>query len=194
MDRILLIRHAQADGDDGSDPALSSVGVDQAALLVERLAGEGVRELLHGPRRRARQTAELVGAGLALRPTSTDLLEDRTPVPSELRWSDYPAHRWDFLREVPADERDEDGAELSAAWSQLTAPRAWEQGSGDGGTRVFITHAFVVGWFVCRALDAPPAAWMLLPVANASITELTRRSTGEYSVTGFNDVGHLRLS
>jgi broad specificity phosphatase PhoE len=191
MERILLIRHAQANGDDGLDPGLSAVGMDEAAALVARLAGEGIAEVLHGPRRRARETAELLGLRLGLPTTSTDLLEDRTPVPSASRNDDYPAHAAKFLGAVPPDERDEDGVALTASWLQL-ADRSTSAQSDSARTRVFVTHAFVIGWFVRQVLGAPPAAWMLLPVHNASITELTLRPSGAYALSGFNDVGHLR--
>lgn len=49
----------------------------------------------------------------------------------------------------------------------------------------------MVAWFVHTALDAPLAAWMPLPVSNASVAELTSRRTGEYAVTRFDDVVHL---
>ena len=213
MDRILLVRHARADGHDESDPGLGELGLRQAEALAEQLAGEDVVAILNSPRLRARQTAELVAQRIGCSVRTTDLLEDRTPVPSARRWDDYPPHRWERLREVPAEERDEDGVALSAAWSRITAPDAAD-GDADGAaddltggghvadigtgavggsasTLVLVTHAFVVGWFVCRALSAPPAAWMLLPVDNASITELQARPKGEHAVVRFNDVGHL---
>ncbi|MFB2599922.1 hypothetical protein ACEXQE_19220 [Herbiconiux sp. P17] len=56
-----------------------------------------------------------------------------------------------------------------------------------------VTHAFVVAWFVARALDAPPADWMLLPAADAGITVLALRSHGDFAVISFNDVAHLSL-
>ncbi|UVY84376.1 histidine phosphatase family protein [Brachybacterium sp. NBEC-018] len=184
METILLVRHAEADGHDGEDPPLGPRGMRQAGLLGERLAGTGATRLLHGPRRRARRTAELLAPHLGLTPEESALLEDRTPFPSPDRRDDYPSHREDFLRQVPLEERDEDGAALAAAWERLSAP-------GGAGTLVAVTHAFVVGSFVARALGAPPAAWMQLPIANASLTALRRRPTGEWSVLGVSDVGHL---
>lgn len=185
MDRILLVRHAEAQGHDGDDPGLSPLGVHQASLLAERLAGQDVAEVLHGPRRRARQTAHQVAQRLGCPLHQTHLLEDRTPYPSAGRWGDYPQHRHAFLHGVPEQERDEDGVALAAAWTRLSAP-------GSSGVLVAITHAFVVGSFVREVLGAPPAAWMQLPIANASITDLRARENGEWSVAGVSDVGHLR--
>ncbi|NII69867.1 histidine phosphatase family protein [Microbacterium ulmi] len=191
MSRILLVRHAEADGHDEVDPALSPLGVRQAEALAGRLAGENIRQVLTSPRRRARQTADLIARRIGRSATSSDLLEDRTPTPCAPRWNDYPSHRWEWLRDVPDDERDEDGVMLSAAWSRIVEQCSEVGWLSADETLVLVTHAFVVSWFVCRALDAPPAAWMLLPVANASITELAARPHGEYAVVGFNDVGHL---
>lgn len=184
MDRILLVRHGQAAAPDDVDPALSDVGVRQAEALAARLRGEDVDELWHGPRCRARQSAEILAQGIGRDPRPTSLLEDRTPYPSADRWDDYPRHRWERLQQVPVQERDEDAAALGRAWEQLSA-------AGERGTLLAVTHAFVVGTFVSAALGAPPAAWMQLPVAAASLTELRIRPTGEWSVLAVSDVGHL---
>jgi broad specificity phosphatase PhoE len=187
--RILLIRHAEAEPE-GGDPLLSSAGTRQAIAVADRLADERVARILHSPKRRARLTADALASRLGCPIAESSLLDDRTPVPSADRWDDYPAHRWDRLRQVPADERDEDGVALTAAWNELIQ---WSSraDSTDHGTVVLVTHAFVISWFVSRALDAPPAAWMQLPVANTSITEIALRPLGDHSVHRFNDRGHL---
>lgn len=187
MDRLLLVRHAQADGHDDADPALSTTGERQAALLAERLSAEPVLRVLSSPRRRARQTASTVSERLGLPLEVAPALEDRTPMPSAGRWNEYPAHRWQWLQETPVEEQDEDGRSLRDAWTRIAGML---DGRGEGAL-VVVTHAFVVGSFVAAALSAPPAAWMLLPVGNAAITELQRRSNGEIAVTRFNDAAHL---
>ncbi|MFE6995031.1 histidine phosphatase family protein [Microbacterium sp. NPDC057659] len=186
MDRLLLARHAQADGHDHADPALSAVGEEQAALLAHRLSAEPVVHLLSSPRRRARQTAAAIAQQLGREPEVGPFLDDRTPMPSAGHWDDYPEHRWDWLRETPETEQDEDGAALDAAWQRLTGML-----DDAPGTLVVVTHAFVIGSFVASALSAPPSAWMLLPVGNATITELQRRTNGEIALTRFNDDAHL---
>ncbi|WP_181905850.1 histidine phosphatase family protein [Microbacterium bovistercoris] len=189
MDRILLVRHAQAHGHDDADPALSTVGEQQAALLAERLADEPIVRVLSSPRRRAQQTSTAIAERAGLRAEVASLLDDRTPMPSAGRWSDYPEHRWGWLRETPAEEQDEDGVELRSAWTRLNGMLG-EDGPA-GGTLLIVTHAFVIGSFVASALSAPPSAWMLLPIGNASITEMQRRSNGEIAVVRVNDSGHL---
>lgn len=189
MSRILLIRHAEADYE-GSDPPLSAAGVRQADTVADRLADERIARILHSPKLRARRTAEAFASRLGCPIAESSLLDDRTPFPSADRWDDYPPHRWDRLRQVPADERDENGVALTAAWNELIQLSS-RADSADHGTVVLVTHAFVISWFVARALDAPPAAWMQLPVANASITEIALQAGGEYAVIRFNDSSHL---
>jgi len=190
MHRILLVRHGDAAGDDSADPALSSTGRAQMAALAERLRTEPVESLLHGPRRRARQSAEILGEAVGLDPEPTELLEDRTPHPSPERWEDYPRTRWDWLCETPVGERDEDAVALDEAWARL-ADRAELAPHEGSGTLICVTHAFVIGSFVRNVLDAPADAWFRLPAANAGLTELRRRPSGEWAVHSMSDVGHL---
>ncbi|NYH53583.1 putative phosphoglycerate mutase [Nocardiopsis arvandica] len=183
MGTLILVRHAQAEDHETSDPALSDEGRRQAALLGSRLTNSSASAILHGSRRRARQTAEVVAELLHVPLQQTTLLEDRTPFPSLERWDDYPPHRWGFLKGTPEAERDINGEALAEAWRELTA-------RSRDSTLIAVTHAFVVGSFVSHALDAPSDAWMKLPIANTSITEL-QYSSGEWSAMTVNDTHHL---
>jgi broad specificity phosphatase PhoE len=70
---------------------------------------------------------------------ATDLLDDRTAVPSPERVDEDPAHRHDWLAQVPqADERDVDGRRMTSAWERLSTPEP-------DGAVLLVTHAFVVG-------------------------------------------------
>ncbi len=106
----------------------------QAALLADRLADSGTAEVLHGPLRRTCETAQHIARRLGSPVTRTPLLDDRTPFPSGGHWHHYPRHRWDSLQAVPEAERDEDGAAIAAAWSQLASRRV-------DGALVAVTHA-----------------------------------------------------
>jgi broad specificity phosphatase PhoE len=74
---LLLIRHGRSLGDDlnriegaGWDAPLTEVGLAQATLLAQRLAGEGFRAdiLFSSPLARARRTAEVIATALAIAP------------------------------------------------------------------------------------------------------------------------------
>ena len=183
MTKLVLIRHGEAAaGEDTDDPELSDRGRLQVAALADRLRGQTFSALRHSPRRRATQTAELLRTGAPLEPTN--LLDDRTPVPSIRRQGDYTANQLAWLADVPADERDFNGAALDHAWSQLTTEVT------ERGSLLAVTHAFVIAWFVRLAMEAPTHRWMGLNPANASLTVVDIRPTGPY-LQSFNDVGHL---
>ncbi len=168
---------------------MSAAGHLQACRLGRRLTALPVDTVWHSPLRRARETAQVIAGmqpGWTARPA--EYLRDRTPVPSTARMAQYPAHLRDWFAQVPPTERDLDGAAISAAISVAVAA-----GTPDGPDvhLLWVTHAFVVGWFVRQALDAPAWPWMQLAPDNASLTTIRYGLDGP-TLPGYNDVGHLR--
>lgn len=100
---------------------------------------------------------------------------------SALDWSAIPSRFHEFLRSVPESEQDLDGALLDAAFSQLGKV------GGDDQTVAIVTHGFVIGWFVRRALDAPWWRWIGLNQEYASITTIQWSSDVETRLLRFND-------
>jgi broad specificity phosphatase PhoE len=181
VSRLFLIRHGDAAGEDG-DPGLSPLGVVQSRLLGERLRAEGVVEVRHGPRRRAAETAAVLGA-LCGTPVVVDpALEDRTPVPAPGEQALYPDWMGSWFAAVPPAERDEGGRRLTAAVRACLA---------DDRQLALVTHAFVVAWFVRQILDAPVPAWTAIAAANAGLTTIDRRPGRPPRLAGVNDLGHL---
>lgn len=186
---LYLIRHAEAaHADEGADPGLSERGEQQAALVATRLRaalpGGEAGEILHGSRRRARQTAQILADALpGWRARHSADAEDRTPVPSDL--STMPERYHALLRGVPSAERDPEGRRLDAALESLA-----EVGDHDRAL-IMVTHAFVVAWFVRAVLEAPTWRWVSLPISNASLTVLRWHTGVEPRVLGLNDTGHL---
>jgi len=184
-----LVRHAEASGSDDRDPGLTPLGREQARALGRRLAAQPVAAVWHGPRRRAAETAAVLAAEIAgVDPAVHPLLDDRTPVPSAARGSDYPEHLGPWFDGVPADERDPDGAALSTAFAEVTQ-EAHERAAE--GALVCVTHAFVVGWFVREVLSGPAAQWLRMLPSNAGLTVVGWRSDGSGVLHAFNDTGHL---
>ena len=145
MSRLFLGCHGEATGDI-ADSGLSPLGVVQSRLLGERLRGEGAVEVRHGPRRRAAQTAAILGE-LCHTPVVADpVLDDRTPMPAPGRQGSYPDRMQAWFAAVHHDERDEGGERLSAAVQTCLA---------DDRPLVLVSHAFVVAWFVQQILGAP---------------------------------------
>jgi probable phosphoglycerate mutase len=185
VSRIYLVRHAEAAGHEEGDPGLSVTGREQVSALAAALRHRDVAAVWHGPRRRTAETATVLGELLGVSDVeATPLLDDRTPVPGPDRRADYPRHRWPWFDAVPADERDEDGHAMTAAWQEL------RERARDTDV-VMVTHAFVVSWFVAQALAAPPFAWTRLPAANASLTVIGCDDQGGPVVECVNQTHHL---
>jgi probable phosphoglycerate mutase len=179
--RLHLVRHGAATGDEG-DPGLSPAGVAQSRLLADRLRTAGAVEVRHSPRRRAVETAEVLGGVCEIPAVADPRLDDRTPVPAPGEETLYPAQLRDWFGAVPAAERDEGGVQLSAAVETFLA---------DDRQLVLVTHAFVVAWFVQRVLGAPVSAWTSILASNAGLTTIDRRPGRPPQLVGVNDVGHL---
>jgi serine/threonine-protein phosphatase PGAM5 len=56
---------------------------------------------------------------------------------------------------------------------------------------IIVCHANVIRYFVCRALQIPPEAWLRMCPFNCSLTYLTIRPTGSVSLRMLGDIGHL---
>jgi len=188
---LYLVRHGeQAHGAaDGDDPGavLTPTGRRQADALGRRLAGVRLDALRHGPLPRAAQTAAVLATHLPGVPVeASDLLQDRTPIPDAATAGALPPRYRAFLDTVPAEERDEGAARLSAAVAELTAV-----GPADRA-ELLVTHTFVIGWFVRHVLDAPDWRWLGLNHAHCGLTTIAVTDDGRPPLLlGYNDVGHL---
>jgi serine/threonine-protein phosphatase PGAM5 len=56
---------------------------------------------------------------------------------------------------------------------------------------IIVCHANVIRYFLCRALQVPPEAWLRLCTFNCSLTYLTIRPTGTVSCRMLGDMGHI---
>lgn len=182
---LYLARHAQADPATGR---LTDAGRRQAALLGARLREFKPQALWHGALPRAAQTAHLVAEHLVdVAPVELPEAGDYAPHLPQRR--EIPeAHAdgvLDFLARIPAAER---SPELGRrALELLTGP---VEGAAER-REVVITHAYLVGWLVTAALDAPPWRWMSVGVANAGLTIIRYAPQSPSSVVTLNDLDHL---
>jgi hypothetical protein len=88
-----------------------------------------------------------------------------------------------------AHEAQPDGRNLQTAGPK-NVPSA--SSAADVGPLLVVTHAFVIGWFVRSALDAPIWQWIGLSSANTGLSVIRYAANGAALVT-FNDTGHLLL-
>ncbi|MFF5635679.1 histidine phosphatase family protein [Streptomyces sp. NPDC012825] len=184
---LYLARHGEATADESG---LSEDGRRQAGLLGERLRGVPLAAVHHGPLARAAETARLVGEqldGVPLRCSAS--AGDYVPyVPSR---EELPAEMADamlgHLERVPAEERERGPGLAREALGLFTGPVA----GGEPRHELVVTHAFLIGWLVRAALDAPEWRWMGLNHAHAALTVIRYAPGRPPSVLLFNDTGHL---
>ncbi len=187
--RLYLVRHGrQEHSGDGehSDTGLSATGRQQAHLLGARLAGQEFDILRHSPLRRAAETAQVLGEHLPGVPIEgTQLLRDRTPALVGDEATPIPPRYRAFLESVPAAERDTGAVRLREAVAELLRPR------GADRTELLVTHAFVLGWFVRHALDAPAWRWIGLNPSTCGLTQVEVSAERGVRLVGYDDIGHL---
>jgi len=83
----------------------------------------------------------------------------------------------------------EDGARIEAAFRKYLHRAELNQKSDS--YEVIVTHANVIRYFVCRALQLPPEAWLRMSLHNGSITWLSIRPDGLVFVRELGDTGHM---
>ena len=92
-----------------------------------------------------------------------------------------------FVASLPEHERLPGPALARRALERFTGPVEGEHERHEA----VITHAYLVGWIVCVALDAPAWRWTTLAPANAALTVLRYSPGRPASVLAFNDTAHL---
>jgi len=100
---------------------------------------------------------------------------------------DPPSWRW-----KPTDEQfTKEGLRVEAGFmNHIHRPDTNQE---DSYTTILVCHGNVIRYFVLRALQLPPEAWLRLAVYNCSITIITvDDETGSVSLRGLGDVGHFR--
>lgn len=184
---LYLARHGEASPDHGG---LTRTGRRQAVLLGERLRRSPLSAILHGPLPRAEETARLIHGRLRGVPVrSSELAGDYVPhVPDR---AELPAESADFMLDrlagMPAGELDGGPERARRALAAFTGPAE----GGEPRHELVVTHAFLIGWLVRDALDAPEWRWMGLDHANAALTVIRYAPGRPAALLLFNDTGHL---
>ncbi|MGZ0151436.1 histidine phosphatase family protein [Kribbella sp. WER1] len=176
---LYLTRHAEAQPD---ETALTASGRHQAVLLGQRLRDVPFAAIHHGPLPRAAQTARLITQQLT---TSAPLHESEPAgdyVPHIPKADDLPPGAADYLHQSTA------RADLAnSALELFTEPAA-------GSTErheLLVTHNFLIGWLVGRAMSAPDWRWLSLSHCNAALTVIRYTPGRLSSVLMYNDMSHL---
>lgn len=182
---LILIRHGQynLDGQSDEERYLTDLGKSQATMTGMRLADLGLpyNFILHSNMSRAIETANLISKHLPQIPMlpSDAILREGGPCDPEPRVGRYP----DTIRFT-------EGARIEAAFRKYFH-RA-ESSQKEDSYEIIVCHANVIRYFVCRALQFPPEAWLRMSLKHASLTWLTIRPDGRVSIRGLGEAGHLK--
>jgi len=181
---IILIRHGQynLDGTKDSERYLTSLGIEQAKLTGLRLAELSLpfTHIAQSRMTRAVQTANIISEALPDVPLLAEdgLLNEGAPIAPE------PLNRW-----KPQHYFAVDGARIEAAFRKYFHRADVEQEKDS--YEVIVCHANVIRYFVCRALQLPPEAWLRISLMNASTTWLVIRPNGDVHCRGLGEAGHM---
>lgn len=193
---LLLIRHAlpvRVEAADGAaDPALSDLGIEQAAALAAELVDEGVDVLLTSPLRRAVETAAPVAEALGLVAEIVDGLAefDRDSnwyIPIEElraagdpRWKSYLDDHWGT------------DTGLDPAGFRATVVRSVEDviAAHPGRKVAAVAHGGVINAYVAHVLQTPMPG--VFEPTYTSITRVLAASSGERMMKSMNEASHVR--
>ena len=179
---VWLMRHGEYEHgvDTPDEGGLVALGRQQARLAAARLDALPVAftSLQSSTMTRARETAAIVAAHLP---------ELELQTFADIRECTPATRRADIMADLAPGEAEACAAELRAAWARIFRPAA---GPGDEHDLV-VCHGNVIRWFVTRALDVDPEAWLGMSIANCSLTVIQVRADGSCKLIAFADSGHL---
>lgn len=182
---LILVRHGQynTNGETDTLRTLTPLGRDQAnhvGLRLKELSLPYTR-IIQSTMTRASQTAHIISQHLPNIPVdSCHFIREGSPIQP-----DPPVHHW---RPEPK-QFFEDGARIEAAFRKYFH-RADPTQAKDS-YEILVCHANVIRYFVCRALQFPPEAWLRFSLHNCSVTWIAIRPSGRVVVYTVGDIGHV---
>lgn len=195
---LLLLRHGESQGNverliqGWLELPLTERGHRQAAFAAGRLAASGAVALYTSPLRRARETAEPVGAATGLVPVAVpDLREYCFGEAQGLRWEEAVA-RWGLsdrdwgVGAVPGEEGMETFRARVATSVETLAVRHTD------ALAICVVHGGVLGAVVAHLCGLPPHEHAQLYTGNCGIATLVQ-ADGRPVILGLNDQCHLPL-
>lgn len=200
---LILVRHGQYNlsGKTDNERFLTELGREQARLTGLRLKELALpyTRLVQSTMTRATETASIISKQLptSLEVTSCDFLREGAPIKP-----DPPVGSWRPESKVGELERAtatadgaalqqffQDGARIEAAFRRYFH-RADPQQDKDS-YEILVCHANVIRYFICRALQFPPEAWLRFSLHNCSLTWIAIRPSGRVTVYTVGDIGHV---
>jgi phosphoserine phosphatase len=202
--QIIFVRHGQTDWNAEDrmqgqlDAKLSQLGLRQAAIVSNALAGLRIDAIYSSDLSRAMVTAHAIAEPYGIMIETSELLREvnlgawqgLTLQEIQERFpSEYAAYRSDAVaNRPPGAERIESViARVSAFLEKVTVDCAQE-------TIVVVAHGGTIRGALCWALDSGPLLYRRIKLANAGITSIEVIAGDTPTVTRVNDTCHLRTS
>lgn len=202
---IILIRHGQynLEGSTDSERSLTDLGRQQAKLTGQRLAELKlpIDNVVISTMTRAQETGKLILDQLPMRETiavqNDSLIEEGAPIEPGKKFSKCSSHLLTPLLLVPKvahwnpDPHDffQEGSRIEAGF-RAHIHRADPAQEKESYT-MLVCHGNVIRYFVCRALQFNPSAWLRFNIHHASITWLVLYPNGRVVLRLFGDCGHF---
>ncbi|CAB4007692.1 Hypothetical predicted protein, partial [Paramuricea clavata] len=188
---LLFIRHGQyVKAEEDEKKVLTSLGRQQAGETANRLKmlhsnNNKIDKIVVSSMVRARETGEIIRNQLSGVPYEyCDFLTEGAPCIPEPPSSSYKPESYLSIRRAL-----EESARIEAAFRKYIHRAELEQKTDS--TEVYVGHANVIRYFVCRALQFPPEGWLRMSIDNCGITRLTIKPNGHVSLQSMGDTGHL---
>ncbi|KAI9589215.1 serine/threonine-protein phosphatase Pgam5, mitochondrial isoform X1 [Glossina fuscipes] len=184
---IILVRHGEYldAGETDDTHCLTQKGCIQAKYAGQRLREMGVKwdKIIVSTMTRAQETAEIILKEIDFEPkkvVNCPYIREGAPIPPQPPVGHWRPQESQFFR---------DGARIEAAFRRYFH-RAFPTDKKDTYTLI-VGHGNVIRYFVCRALQFPPEAWLRINVNHASITWLTIQPSGNVTIKCLGDSGFM---
>ena len=182
--QLIFIRHGQYHNEAKDDKlrTLTKLGQEQAVYTGIRLRELNLKydRIVESSMTRAIETSALIQSQLKdVKVERSDMLVEGSPIQPE-----PPFRHW-----RPSLSTYTDGPRIEGAFRKYVhrASASQEQDS----IEIFVCHANVIRYFVCRALQVSPEAWLRISLKHGSITWLTVHPSGNVSLRCLGDAGHI---
>ncbi|CAH8619818.1 unnamed protein product [Heterobilharzia americana] len=181
---LLFIRHGQYHyAKDDADCYLTGLGRQQLDCTGLRLKELNFpyRKVYYSTMTRAVESAELILNHLPNVPAEPlDTIREGAPYVLEPPLAYY--------KPTPKDLQ-EDGSRIESAFKNLVHRADADQETDT--YEVFVCHANVIRYFVCRALQFPPEAWIRFSLDHGSITWIVIRPDGRVTLRWLGNSGYM---
>lgn len=211
---IILVRHGQYDESSKDDDKrkLTPLGRLQAIQTGRRLkeimegSNHFEKQQFRGPcvfksilvsdMRRAKETANLIAQELGMTVSSPDSdLNEALAAPMI-------PHRPDIVGATEDIDRNHERIERAFQryfWRDVPKQQGMndnvaneEENEPQHEFEIIVCHGNVIRYFLCRALQLPPEAWLRFSTFNCSLTYLMIQPSGYVSCRMLGDIGHLK--